>query len=65
MHVTITTTDRAAWGAAPAAPVTGFAAERMAADCLPWSMEATRLARHADIDRREASARAHANANAH
>lgn len=57
---------RAAWAtarrAAPA-PLTGFAAERMAADCLPFEMETTRLARHADIDRREAAARAHANAH--
>lgn len=57
---------RAAWAAArrtAPTPTTGFAAERIAADCLPWSMEAARLARHADIARREAAARAHANAH--
>lgn len=41
------------------APITGFAAERMAADCLPWGMEGERLRRLADMDRREAATRMH------
>lgn len=45
------------------APITGFDAERYAANCLPFRMESTRRARLADIDRREAAARAIANAH--
>ena len=48
---------RAAWVEArrpvPAA-LTGLAAERMAAECLPFRMEGERLRRLAEIDRREA-----------
>lgn len=44
-------------------PITGFEAERLAANCLPFRMESTRRARLADIDRREAAERAIANAH--
>ena len=40
---------------APREPITGFAAERMAANCLGWGMEAERLRRLKDIARREAA----------
>ncbi len=52
---------RSAWAearrAAPA-PLTGLAAERMAAESLPFRMEGERRHRLADIDRREATANA-------
>jgi hypothetical protein len=38
-----------------ARPIAGYAAERLAAECLPWGMEAERLRRLADIARREAA----------
>ena len=52
-------TARAEAARRPAPALTGLAAERMAADCLPWGMEGERQRRLADIARREAAANAH------